>query len=261
MLKYHEEMSTMLQASPEKRSEALKHARQSVDLARQVFGDAHVRTSEFVVTLATQLTEGGDRAEKAEASELFKKCLLQVEMMRELDDVSGKQRKIRGIEINDADDNLSDFESSNGDESMGKRLAADQSMLKQVVIHNADTQAREARLLTRIGIHFRERQEYERASDLLEHVLSIKKSLVDDAMKKEAGKGEDDGSNKDDRYLTADFAQIYADLALCYQGLDELEFAQDYMAQAIQCLEGVDGKAEELADSYLLLADLLRCQD
>ena len=46
---------------------------------------------------------------------------------------------MRGMEINDADDNLSDFESSNGGASMDKKLAADQSMLKQVVIHNADT--------------------------------------------------------------------------------------------------------------------------
>lgn len=42
---------------------------------------------------------------------------------------------------------------------------------------------------------------------------------------------EDDESEK--LYLNKDFAMIYTDLAMTYQGIDELDFALEYLSKSI----------------------------
>ena len=37
--------------------------------------------------------------------------------------------------------------------------------------------------------------------------------------------------------MTKDFATLYTDLALTYQGIEEFDFALDYLSKSIQSLE------------------------
>ena len=64
--------------------------------------------------------------------------------------------------------------------------------------------------------------------------------------------------NPEADFLAIEFAKLYSDLSLCYQGMGELDFAQDYLAQAIQCVENTPGRDQELVELYLSLAELLR---
>lgn len=40
-----------------------------------------------------------------------------------------------------------------------------------------------------------------------------------------------------DQFQGKEFAKLYNDLALTYQGMEDLEYAQEYLVLAIQCLE------------------------
>lgn len=84
-----------------------------------------------------------------------------------------------------------------------------------------------------------------------------------------------------EQFKGREFATLYNDLALTYQGMEDLEYAQEYLVLAIQCLEQLqsedidedlnmeeklqeqmekDQGLQELAESYLFLSDLLRKQ-
>lgn len=140
-----------------------------------------------------------------------------------------------------------------------------------------------------MGIYFRQKKEYERAAGLLERVLEYKKrKFMEKKISNKDGQSNDD-SDEDymDQFIGKEFTRLYNDLALTYQGMGNLEFAQEYLVLAIQCLEreklkreNQDGQKQdkadnifsqqdsvtktqglqELADSYLFLADLLRKQ-
>ena len=38
-------------------------------------------------------------------------------------------------------------------------------------------------------------------------------------------------------YFGKDFAKLYGDLALTYQGMEDLDYSQEYLVLAIHCLE------------------------
>lgn len=50
-----------------------------------------------------------------------------------------------------------------------------------------------------------------------------------------------------DQFQGKEFAKLYNDLALTYQGMEDLEYAQEYLVLAIQCLEKLQ---EEGQDDY-----------
>jgi hypothetical protein len=58
--------------------------------------------------------------------------------------------------------------------------------------------------------------------------------------------------------LNKEFATLYNDLSLTYSGMGEIEFAQENLVLAIQCLEKEDSKSIEMVESYIQLADILR---
>lgn len=111
--------------------------------------------------------------------------------------------------------------------------------------------------MQRIGVTLREKKEFDKASDILERVLVARKKqyLKDKRL-----------TDKDDvEFSGKDFAKLYGDLALTYQGMEDLEDSQEYLVLAIQTLEKLQlnnkedpDTLHELADSYLFLADLLR---
>jgi len=146
---------------------------------------------------------------------------------------------------------------------------------------------KDANVMQKIGIHFREKQDYERACDLLERVLDARKQQHQANNKKPDGKNskrttdlEIEEDEDIDQYKGRQFATLYNDLALTYLGMEDFEYAQEYLVLAIQCLEQLqqdfddntldkDGEEpleekyqglQELAESYILLADLLRKQ-
>lgn len=175
---------------------------------------------------------------------------------------------VKGQEITDELENLSFNSSCNLSERIAKQQAALQRSNTFPHMHDKD-----ATVIQRIGIYFREKQEYERACDLLERVLEIKKNLKVQQMSqgREEATVEKDGDHLNNPqelaessklFLTREFATLYNDLALTYQGMEELEFAQDYLIQAIQCLESDPEMQQsvELVESYIHLADLLRKQ-
>ena len=57
---------------------------------------------------------------------------------------------------------------------------------------------------------------------------------------------------------------IYTDLAMTYYGIDEIEFALEYLSKSIQSLERDQTENMhtklELAEQYITLADMLRKQ-
>jgi len=90
-----------------------------------------------------------------------------------------------------------------------------------------------------MGIYFRQKKEYERAAGLLERVLEYKKrKFMEQKISNKDGRSNDD-SDEDymDQFIGKQFTRLYNDLALTYQGMGNLEFAQEYLVLAIQCLE------------------------
>ena len=61
-------------------------------------------------------------------------------------------------------------------------------------------------------------------------------------------------------FQTQEFATLYNDLSLTYQGMGEIEYAQDYLIQAIYCLENDEEHKNsiDLVELYISLADMLR---
>ena len=114
---------------------------------------------------------------------------------------------------------------------------------------------RDATVIQKIGIYFRQKQEYERACDLLERVLEIKKNL-----KLKDIPADTTESQKNLLLQSKEFATLYNDLSLTYSGMGEIEYAQEYLILAIQCLESEKTSGIELVESYLSLADILRKQ-
>ena len=114
---------------------------------------------------------------------------------------------------------------------------------------------RDATVIQKIGIYFRQKQEYERACDLLERVLEIKKNL-----KLKDIPADTTESQKNLLLQSKEFATLYNDLSLTYSGMGEIEYAQEYLILAIQCLENEKTSGIELVESYLSLADILRKQ-
>lgn len=80
-------------------------------------------------------------------------------------------KMVHGQEITDELDNLSFNSSINLSEKIAKQQAALQ------LESQPQLEERDASVIQKIGIYFREKQEYERACDLLERVLEIKKNL------------------------------------------------------------------------------------
>lgn len=80
-------------------------------------------------------------------------------------------------------------------------------------------------VLQRIGVTLREKKEFDKASDILERVLAARKKLY---LKEN---NLNDGGDID--YSGKDFAKLYGDLALTYQGMDDLEYSQEYLVLAI----------------------------
>jgi tetratricopeptide (TPR) repeat protein len=87
---------------------------------------------------------------------------------------------------------------------------------------------RDATVIQKIGIYFRQKQEYERACDLLERVLEIKKSL-----KLKDIPADTTDSQKLAMLQSKEFATLYNDLSLTYSGMGEIEYAQEYLILAI----------------------------
>lgn len=255
LLEYYQEMGQIL-VDQNKGSQAIELYRKALKISQQINGEEHFTTFECTLNLATLL----DKTDaKKEAGDLFKKCLSNFDKK--------DAQMMKGQEITDELENLSFNSSCNLSERIAKQQAALQRSNAFPHMHDKD-----ATVIQRIGIYFREKQEYERACDLLERVLEIKKNLKVQQMnqeKEEATINESDNLDNPQElvdnsklFLTRDFATLYNDLALTYQGMEELEFAQDYLIQAIQCLESDTEMQQsvELVESYIHLADLLRKQ-
>jgi tetratricopeptide (TPR) repeat protein len=155
---------------------------------------------------------------------------------------------------------LQRFEKTNKASKAGENDSSrvDRSLAKSV----------EANILQKIGIRFRERKDYERSCDLLEKVLDVRKRMHT-KLTSEAGYSV---ASNADLFTGKEFASLYNDLALTYQGMDDLNTAQEYLILAIQSYEKMQAPTpdkplteeeqlsslQELADNYLFLADLLR---
>ena len=92
---------------------------------------------------------------------------------------------------------------------------------------------KDANVIQRIGIYFRQKQEYDRACDVLERVLEVrKKQFLSKKQKEDDGKFES-LSNFDvpideediEQFQGRVFATLYNDLALTYQCMDDLAYA------------------------------------
>ena len=99
---------------------------------------------------------------------------------------------------------------------------------------------RDASVIQRIGIYFRQRHEYDRACDVLERVLEVrKKQFLSRKQKQDDGKferlSEFEMIDEEDpeQFQGREFATLYNDLALTYQCMDDLAYAQEYLILAI----------------------------
>ena len=101
---------------------------------------------------------------------------------------------------------------------------------------------KDASVIQRIGIYFREKKEYERACELLERVLEVRKRQF--IQKKQQAESKNKGTqgvetpaldddDDIDQFQGKEFAKLYNDLALTYQGMEDLEYAQEYLVLAI----------------------------
>lgn len=81
--------------------------------------------------------------------------------------------------------------------------------------------SQQANILQKIGIRFRERKDFERSCELLEKVLDVRKRMH---LKVSSEAGYTAMSNVD-LFTGKEFASLYNDLALTYQGMDDLNSA------------------------------------
>lgn len=136
-------------------------------------------------------------------------------------------------------DEENDFNGSlNSAENISQKLRLQQQRLFGGI--NMSIRDTDANVIQRIGTYFRQRHEYDRACDVLERVLEIrKKQFLSKKQKEDDGKFErlSDFQMIDEEDLEQfqgrEFATLYNDLALTYQCMDDLAYAQEYLILAI----------------------------
>lgn len=206
-MQYYEEMGTMLQKGSQESElqEAHDCWKKALEISISIHGATAFKTVNCHLSLASILEKLGMH-EESEAA--MQECLSR---------------------FDSANDQMRDDRASEGSNSRGIGGA------------RANANGHDASLLQRIGICFRERKEYERSCELLERVLQVRKRIFISAKRKG---GQSSDQLDVDEFSGKVFAHLYNDLALTYQGMEDLEYAQEYLVLAIQCLEKLQDPAK-----------------
>lgn len=158
MLQYYIEMAAIL-IQEGKENQAIECHSKALHISKAIYGDENFNTLECYLNLAQMYEKKGM---SAEADLMFTECL------QHFDKKDQELKKKNAIGGSDLSGSLNSQEGG-----YSKKLFQQQ----QKVFGGFDMSIKEkdASVIQRIGIYFREKKEYERACELLERVLEVRK--------------------------------------------------------------------------------------